>query len=38
MKLSKKLMATLLVLLTISYGLSLATAGVSQPGCAETNP
>jgi len=36
--LNKKVMVALAILLTVSYGLSMAAAGVSGPGCAETGP
>ena len=36
MDFNKKIMVALAVLLTVSYGLSLAAAGVSGPGCGET--
>jgi len=38
MELSKKVMVALAILLTVSYGLSMAAAGVSIPGCGEANP
>lgn len=38
MELSKKVMVALAIMLTVSYGLSMATAGVSIPGCCEANP
>ena len=38
MDLNKKILVALAVLLTISYGLSMAAAGVSIPGCGECSP
>jgi hypothetical protein len=38
MELSKKALVGLALLLTVSYGLSMAAAGVSIPGCGETAP
>lgn len=38
MDLNKKILVALAVLLTISYGLSMAAAGVSIPGCGEGTP
>ncbi len=38
MDLNKKILVALAVLLTISYGLSMAAAGVSIPGCGESTP
>lgn len=38
MELNKKVMVALAILLTVSYGLSMAAAGVSIPGCAESGP
>ena len=35
---NKKIIVGLAMLLTIAYGLSLATAGVSIPGCSEGQP
>ena len=35
---SKKILVALAILLTLSYGLSMATAGVSIPGCGESTP
>ena len=35
---NKKLVVSLALLLVVSYGLSLVTAGVSFPGCAEGQP
>jgi len=37
MDFNKKIMVALAVLLTVSYGLSLAAAGVSGPGCGESS-
>jgi len=34
----KKTIAALALMLVIAYGLSLATAGVSVPGCSESGP
>jgi len=34
----KKVMVALAILLTLSYGLSMAAAGVSIPGCGEGSP
>jgi len=38
MDLNKKVMVALAILLTVSYGLSMAAAGVSGPGCGECGP
>jgi hypothetical protein len=38
MDLNKKILVALAVLLTVSYGLSMAAAGVSIPGCGEGSP
>jgi len=38
MELSKKVLVALAILLTVSYGLSMAAAGVSIPGCGESSP
>ncbi len=38
MDLNKKVMVALAILLTVSYGLSMAAAGVSEPGCGEGSP
>jgi hypothetical protein len=38
MDLNKKAIAALALLLVVAYGLSMATAGVSMPGCGETSP
>jgi len=38
MESAKKVMVALAVLLTLSYGLSMAAVGVSIPGCGETGP
>ena len=38
MELSKKVLVALAILLTVSYGLSMAAAGVSIPGCGEGAP
>lgn len=38
MELSKKVLVALAILLTVSYGLSMAAAGVSIPGCGESAP
>jgi len=38
MKMSKKVLSAIAVLLVLSYGLSLASAGVSIPGCGEGGP
>jgi hypothetical protein len=38
MQLNKKVMVALAILLTLSYGLSMAAAGVSIPGCGEGSP
>lgn len=38
MDLNKKAVAALALLLVVAYGLSMATAGVSAPGCGETTP
>lgn len=35
---NKKVLVALAILLTLSYGLSMAAAGVSIPGCGETSP
>jgi len=35
---NKRTIVALAILLTLSYGLSLATAGVSIPGCGEGSP
>ncbi|TXT63750.1 MAG: hypothetical protein BAJALOKI3v1_320046 [Promethearchaeota archaeon] len=34
----KKTIAALALMLVVAYGLSLATAGVSIPGCSEAHP
>jgi hypothetical protein len=38
MDINKKAIAALGLLLVVAYGLSMATAGVSVPGCGETEP
>lgn len=38
MESSKKVLVALAILLTVSYGLSMAAAGVSIPGCGENAP
>lgn len=38
MEINKKIMVALVILLTVSYGLSMAAAGVSGPGCGEGGP
>jgi hypothetical protein len=38
MDLNKRVLVALAVLLTLSYGLSMAAAGVSIPGCGEGSP
>ena len=38
MELSKKVLVALAILVTVSYGLSLASVGVSIPGCGEGAP
>jgi hypothetical protein len=38
MELNKRVLVALAVLLTLSYGLSMAAAGVSIPGCGEGSP
>lgn len=38
MDINKKVMVALAILLTVSYGLSMAAAGVSGPGCGENGP
>ncbi len=38
MDLNKKTIVALAILMTIAYGLSMATAGVSIPGCSEGQP
>ena len=38
MKFQKKTIVALAVMLTLAYGLSLASAGVSIPGCGEGAP
>jgi hypothetical protein len=38
MDINKKLMVALAILLTVSYGLSMVAAGVSNPGCGEGGP
>ncbi len=38
MDLDKKVMISLAILLTIAYGMSMAAAGVSIPGCCEGIP
>ena len=35
---NKKVLVALAILLTLSYGLSMAAAGVSIPGCGESTP
>jgi len=37
-ELNKRVLVALAVLLTLSYGLSMAAAGVSIPGCGEGSP
>ena len=37
-KVNRKVMAALAILLTVAYGLSMAAAGVSIPGCGEGLP
>jgi len=38
MESAEKVMVALAILLTLSYGLSMAAAGVSIPGCGESGP
>ena len=38
MDVDKKLATALAILLTVAWGLTQAAAGVSIPGCAESNP
>ena len=38
MEINKKVIVALAILLTVSYGLSMAAAGVSIPGCSEGSP
>lgn len=38
MDIGKKALVGLAILLAVSYGLSMAAAGVSAPGCGETAP
>jgi len=38
MEINKKVMVALALLLTVSYGLTMAAAGVSIPGCGEGLP
>lgn len=38
MQLNKKVLVALAILLTLSYGLSMASMGVSIPGCGEGSP
>ncbi len=38
MEINKKVIVALAILLTVSYGLSMAAAGVSIPGCGEGSP
>lgn len=38
MDLEEKVMAALAILLTVGYGITMAEAGVSIPGCAESGP
>jgi hypothetical protein len=38
MDINKKAIIALALLLVIAYGLSMATAGVSTPGCTESGP
>ncbi|TXT63871.1 MAG: exported protein of unknown function [Promethearchaeota archaeon] len=38
MIMKKKTIAALALMLVVAYGLSLATAGVSIPGCSESSP
>lgn len=38
MQLNKRVLVALAILLTLSYGLSMAAAGVSIPGCGEGSP
>jgi len=37
-ELNKKILVALAILLTVSYGLTLAASGVSIPGCGEGAP
>ncbi len=37
-KLNRKVLVALAILLTLSYGLSMASMGVSIPGCGEGSP
>lgn len=38
MEINRKVAVALVILLTVSYGLSMAASGVSIPGCAEDIP
>lgn len=38
MEVSKKVLVALAIMLTVSYGLSMAAVGVSIPGCGEGAP
>ena len=38
MEINDKILSALAILMTISYGLSMASKGVSIPGCGETAP
>ncbi|TXT67308.1 MAG: hypothetical protein BAJALOKI1v1_130043 [Promethearchaeota archaeon] len=38
MNINKKAIVALSLLLVVAYGLSMATAGVSTPGCTESGP
>jgi hypothetical protein len=38
MQLNKRVLVALAILITLSYGLSMAAAGVSIPGCGEGSP
>jgi hypothetical protein len=38
MDIDRKVMAALAVLLTVGYGITMAEAGVSIPGCSESSP
>jgi hypothetical protein len=38
MNINKKAIVALTLLLVVAYGLSMATAGVSMPGCTEAGP
>jgi len=38
MEMQEKIMATLAILLTVGYGITMAESGVSIPGCSEGTP